>query len=43
MSGTTLTYLILFSRAITALAWQALTRPNAGGLGDTGLPDPPGN
>ena len=42
MSGTILIYLMMVNRAVAAATWKARKRPIAGGLGDTGLPDPPG-
>jgi hypothetical protein len=43
MSGPGLIYLYLISRAAAVFARHVRTRPIAGGLGDNGLPDPPGS
>ena len=43
MNGAILIYLMLVARAPAAMAWRIRTRPIAGGLGDNGLPDPPGS
>lgn len=41
MNGHNLLNLVMLTRALVAL--YVRTRPIAGGLGDTGLPDPPGS
>ena len=38
-----LMYVLMVSRATAVLAWRLRTRPIAGGLGETDLPDPPGS
>lgn len=41
MTGSILLYVLTVGRAAAAMAWYVRTRPIAGGLGDTDLPDPP--
>lgn len=43
MTGTLVLYVMMVSRAAAVFAWRVRTRPIAGGLGDNGLPDPPGS
>ncbi len=43
MTGALLMYAFMLSRATAVRAWRPRTRPIAGGLGETDLPDPPGS